>query len=184
MHIATDRLYNATVHLALILVCLCAIYPIYYVFLVSVSDAKYVVTLFPKGFRSTNYELILRQNSILRSYFITLVYCSLGTAISLLLTALMAYPLTIRSFRFRSPVTILLTITIFFNGGLIPSYMVVRSLGMINTIWAIVLPTSVAAWNVIIYRILQYHTGQHTGIGPHGRRQGVHHPVQADITAV
>ena len=64
----------------------------------------------------------------------------------------MAYPLTIRSFRFRRLVTILLTVTILFNGGLIPTYMVVRSLGMINTIWAIVLPSSVAAWNVIIYR--------------------------------
>lgn len=109
------------------------------------------VILLPKGFTLQSYQTILSDPTILRYYWNTIVYASTGTLTSLLLTSLLAYPLTVAEFKGKKLINILLLITMFFGGGMIPSYLNIRNLHMINTIWAMILPGAISAWNVIMF---------------------------------
>ena len=109
------------------------------------------VILLPKGFTLQSYQTILSDPAILRYYWNTIVYASTGTLTSLLLTSLLAYPLTVAEFKGKKLINILLLITMFFGGGMIPSYLNIRNLHMINTIWAMILPGAISAWNVIMF---------------------------------
>ncbi len=109
------------------------------------------VILLPKGFTLQSYQTILSDPTILRYYWNTIVYASTGTLTSLLLTSLLAYPLTVAEFKGKKLINILLLITIFCGGGMIPSYLNIRNLHMINTIWAMILPGAISAWNVIMF---------------------------------
>ena len=109
------------------------------------------VILLPKGFTLQSYQTILSDPTILRYYWNTIVYASTGTLTSLLLTSLLAYPLTVAEFKGKKHINILLLITMFFGGGMIPSYLNIRNLHMINTIWAMILPGAISAWNVIMF---------------------------------
>ncbi len=121
----------------------------------SFSSAKALVgqnvILMPKGFSLQSYQTILADPKILRYYLNTIIYASTGTLVSLLLTALLAYPLTVKEFRGKKLINILLLITMFFGGGMIPTYLTIRNLHMINTIWAMILPGAISAWNVIMF---------------------------------
>ena len=144
---------NIVFMLALIAVTL---YPIYHIFVVSISDGHAVmrgeVNFWPVGINLNTYRLILQDPAILHSYGNTLLYTSVGTAINLLFTIICAYPLSKKEFYGRSFFTILIVITMFFSGGLIPSYLLIQKLNLINTIWALVLPGAISAWNMIIVR--------------------------------
>ena len=109
------------------------------------------VILLPKGFTLQSYQTIQSDPTILRYYWNTIVYASTGTLTSLLLTSLLAYPLTVAEFKGKKLINILLLITMFFGGGMIPSYLNIRNLHMINTIWAMILPGAISAWNVIMF---------------------------------
>ena len=109
------------------------------------------VILLPKGFTLQSYQTILSDPTILRYYWNTIVYASTGTLTSLLLTSLLAYPLTVAEFKGKKLINILLLITMFFGGGMIPSYLNIRNLHMINTLWAMILPGAISAWNVIMF---------------------------------
>lgn len=147
---------------ALILVCLTALtliclYPFYQVLVCSVSDPNIVMRknsllLWPEGFQLDAYRLVL-QNKNLRSGFInTLRYLTLGTALQYLITTLAAYPLSLKDAMLKRPLMIYMTITMYFSGGLIPYYLLVNQLGMINTIWVLTVPGAISVWNCIIMR--------------------------------
>lgn len=132
------------------------IYPLYYMLIVSISDgipvSQGLVKFFPIDINFQTYKIIFEDPSILRSYFNTIIYTSLGTLINLILTALCAYPLSRNTFYGRQIFTFFIVFTIFFHGGLIPNYLVVNNLGLLNTIWAIVLPPAINVWYMIIMR--------------------------------
>ena len=131
------------------------LYPLLMTLGLSFSSAKALVgqnvILLPKGFTLQSYQTILSDPSILRYYWNTIVYAGTGTLTSLLLTSLMAYPLTVAEFKGKKLINVLLLVTMFFGGGMIPSYRNIRNLHMIDTIWAMILPGAISAWNVIMF---------------------------------
>ena len=151
-----SSIFDLLIYLFLILLSLSFLYPMANQLALSVSDAGELgwqrVTLVPVGFSADSYRALLSNDAILRYYVNTVKYAAGGTFIMLATTSLMAYPLTFRELRGRKLVMILLVITMFFSGGLVPYYLLVLSLGLVDTIWALVLPNAIVAWNVIIFR--------------------------------
>ncbi len=132
------------------------LYPFMHMAAVSLSGDPSVmrgeVNLIPKEFTLKNYEYVLRDPRIGRGYLNTLLYVSLGTAVSLVVTAMGAYALSKERLIFRKGFMLMIVFTLLFSGGMIPTFLVVRSLGLVDTIWAMILPTAVSTWNLIIMR--------------------------------
>ena len=119
--------------------------------------AKFVysgeITFYPKGFTLGTYKVLLKDTSFWISYRNTIIYTVLGTLISLALTVLLAYPLSKKRLKGRSVFLGIILFTMFFSGGLIPTYLLVtRMLRMRNTIWAVVIPGAISTYNVLITR--------------------------------
>lgn len=132
------------------------IYPLLNMLALSFSNSQELksspVYLWPIGFSLESYKALLSDNRILLYYWNTIQYAAVGTVIMLLCTSLMAYPLSIRALRGRRLISILLTITMFFGGGLIPYYVTIMRLGLIDTFWVMVLPGAISAYNVIVFK--------------------------------
>lgn len=131
--------------------------PVLHVLFSSVSDpAQWArvdgIVLYPRGFDLRAYELAFQNRNILSGYGNTLIYVAGTLVFGMLLTVLGAYVCSRRTFYFRKAVMRLMTVTLFFSGGLIPFYLVVRGLGMYNSWTAIVLPSALSVWNIIIVR--------------------------------
>lgn len=131
------------------------LYPFLYMFNVSLSGTSYVmknqVQFWPKGFNIDMYKIVLSDNRILMGYKNTIVYVVVGTIISLILTSMGAYAIS-RRMVMRKALTLYIVFTMLFQGGMIPTFLVVRELGIMNTMWAMVLPGAISVWNLIIMR--------------------------------
>ncbi|MGI6172273.1 MAG: carbohydrate ABC transporter permease [Christensenellales bacterium] len=140
----------------MLLLSFCFLYPLVNMLALSFSDGVILkaspVYLWPIGYSLDSYRALLRDNSILRYYWNTIQYAGVGTAIMLMTTSLMAYPLSVRALRGRKLFNVILTITMFFGGGLIPYYVTIMRLGLINTFWVMVLPGAISAYNVIVFK--------------------------------
>lgn len=151
-----DRVFMTVVIAVLLLVCLCVIYPIYYMLIVSVSDGYAVtrgeVNLVPKGINFAAYSAILSNKYVPNSYKNTIVYTVSGTLVNLVMTGLCAYPLSRKHFFGRHFFNALIVFTMFFDAGIISQYMVVNSLHMRNTIWALIIPGAINVWYMMIMR--------------------------------
>ena len=132
------------------------LYPLLNMLALSVSDAQTLksspIYLLPVGFSLESYKALLGDNRILLYYWNTIKYAAVGTFIMLLTTSLMAYPLSIPALRGRRLVSVILTITMFFGGGLIPYYVTIMRLNLIDTFWVMVLPGAISAYNVIVFK--------------------------------
>ena len=128
----------------------------YYCAIVSISNGAAVtkgeVVFAPVGFDTTAYKVVFGNSQILRSYGNTIYYTLLGTAINIALTVLCAYPLSRPTLKGRKALNFLFMLTMFINGGMIPMYLQVKSLGMLDTVWSIVLPGAISTYNMIIMR--------------------------------
>jgi putative aldouronate transport system permease protein len=142
--------------LILLLIVVITVYPFWYMLSVSLSDSMSVlrreVSLWPKGLNWKMYELVFKDPRILTGYRNTIIYVILGTLIALAVTSTGAYALAKRDLIFGKWFTLLIVFTMLFNGGMIPTFLVVKQLGMMNTLWAMVLPGAVSVWNLIIMR--------------------------------
>jgi putative aldouronate transport system permease protein len=152
----SGRVSWVAVHLMVLFVLLTTLYPVLHIASISFSDDVSVmgnrVTFFPINFNLRAYQLILASPLIPHSYQNSVVYTVLGTAFNMVMTTTMAYALSKRRLAFRGLITTAVIITFFFQGGLIPTFLLVRNLGMYNTIWALFVPTAIATWNLIILR--------------------------------
>ena len=152
----SDRFFEVINLSLLLLVCLIIVYPIYHLLIVSISDGYAVIRgevgLLPVGINFTAYRAVLQNPAIPRAYMNTVLYTTVGTAINLIFTTLCAYPLSRKWFYGRNVFTFLIIFTMFFDAGIISNFMVVRSLGLLDTMWAIVLPPAISSWNMIIMR--------------------------------
>lgn len=132
------------------------LYPIIYITAVSLSDTAAVVqgqvTLLPKGFNFDAYVQVLKDERIPRAYMNTIFYTTLGTSINLLLTAIAAYPLSRKDFFGRKVFMVGIVITMFLNPGIIPNYLIVQELGLIDSVWALVLPNAIWTFELIILK--------------------------------
>ena len=138
----------------MVLVLLITIYPFYYVFLSSISGVRIAagLRLLPNQPTLSAYKLIFEYTLLWNAYLNTIVRCVLGVTISLLVTALAAYPLSKRWLPFSGALTNYFLITMLFGGGLVPTYLLIKDLNMLNTVWALVLPGAVSAYNTFIVR--------------------------------
>lgn len=152
----SDRVYLAHVYLFIIVCTVMAIYPMIYTISMSVSGPEHIavndIWLLPKGFSLDSFRLVFDDHEIWQSYYNTLWYTVIGTSLSVALTVLSAYPLSRRRFVFRRILMKFVFITMFFSGGLIPSFLLITNLGLYNTRWACILPYLINAWNLIVCR--------------------------------
>lgn len=149
-------LFDSFVILALLLIGIATLYPVVHVFSVSLSHPDEVlagsVGWYPRRIDFNAYIYIFRHHLIPTGYKNTILYTSVGTAINIVFTCMAAYPLARKSLPFRKIVTAFMVFTMYFSGGLIPTFLLIRNLGMVNTIWALVIPPAIAVWNLIILR--------------------------------
>lgn len=153
---ALSRLFNGLNVVVLILTMLLCLLPVWYTLSISLSDkaaaAAGSVFLWPKGFTFDSYRTIVNDSQFLRSFFISVQRVAYGSAISFFAILLMSYPLskTSKEFRPRNVIMWLLIFVMLFNGGLVPWYLTMKSLGMINSIWGLVLGGGLPVFNVIL----------------------------------
>lgn len=151
-----DRIFNLINYTVLILVTIIVMYPLVFVLSASFSDPQTVLRgemlLWPKGVNLNSYVKIFQNKDIISGFTNTLVYTSLGTFINLAMTILAAYPLSRKDFVGRNAIMALLVFTMFFSGGLIPTYLLIKNLDMLNTLWVMIIPNAVSIWNIIIMR--------------------------------
>ncbi|CAM3611727.1 carbohydrate ABC transporter permease [Marinicrinis lubricantis] len=148
--------FNILNTIILIGVAICTLYPVWYITVISFSDTVSVlqgkVFLWPQGFNFDAYVEVLKDDKIPRAYMNTIYYTALGTFINLLFTAIAAYPLAQREFFGRRFWMLAIVLTMFLNAGIIPTYMVVQQLGLIDTVWALVLPNAIWTFELIILK--------------------------------
>lgn len=153
-HTVPDRILTAFVWILLILILLVIVVPILFIVASSFSDPSAVtagkVFLWPVDFSLAGYRVIFQSPNIMQGFYNSVIYTLLGTVISVTLTLFAGYPLSRKDLKIRGPVLFLFSVTMFFNGGMIPTYLVVSKLHLIDTIWAMVLPSAMGVWNVIL----------------------------------
>ncbi len=151
-----NRIFNTIVTSLLMLLVLAVMLPLLHVLASSLSSPSSVATgkvlFWPVEFTLSGFASILRLSSIWLGFFNTMKYTLIGTFITITLQFTCAYALARKEFKARNIISIFLTLTMFVSGGMIPTYMVVKSLNMINTIWAVIIPGCVSVFNIIIIR--------------------------------
>ena len=151
-----DRAFNTVNTAFLALICVLVLYPLYFVIIASISEPTLVntgeVTFYPRQVSLLAYKTLLGYGDIWRGYANTILYTALGTTINLVLTLPAAYALSRPDLRGRGLAMTLILFTMLFQGGLVPRYLVVRDLGMLDTMWAIVLPRAVLVVELVIAR--------------------------------
>lgn len=140
----------------LMLVIAATLYPFIYMFSVSVSSDIHVmkneISFFPKGFNLKMYKFVFEDKRIFTAYKNTIIYVAIGTVISLVITSAGAFALSKKYMMFNKLFNIMIVITMFFGGGMIPTYLTIKNLGLYDTVWAIVLPGAVSTWNLMVMR--------------------------------
>ena len=152
-----DRIFIGTVYIITGLMALMCLYPMLHVLFASISDPIRLmqhtgVILKPLGFSLEGYKIVLKNPNIPVSYLNTIIYVAVGTSINILMTKLGAYALSRKGYMFKKTITLLIVFTMYFNGGLIPNFLLVKALGMYNTIWALVVPGAISTWNLIVMK--------------------------------
>lgn len=157
-----DNIFEFFIIIFCIFVFIIVAYPLYFIVIASFSDSTYVnqglVILTPKGFSTYGYSKIFEDTRIWTGYKNTLIYTLGGTAINLLFTLPGAYALAYKRFKARKYIMRAFVFTMFFNGGLIPTYMLIRNLRMVDTMWVMMIPFCVNVYNLIITRTFFEHT--------------------------
>ena len=151
-----DRVFMGFNYIFVILSVAIVLYPLIYIISASISDPQAVnsgeMWFFPKGTTFEGYKTILQNDSIWRGYLNTIYYTALGTTINLVVTLPAAYALSRPDFYGHKTFTSFMLVTMFVSGGLIPSYLLVKNLHMLNTVWALVLPGAVSVYNIVVTR--------------------------------
>lgn len=132
------------------------VWPLWFVLIASISDPTEVtrgnVLLFPKGLTTIAYETMFKRKNIWTGYINSLFYTVVGTAVNLVLSICCAYPLSRKDFLPRRILLWIFMFTMYFSGGLIPSYLTVRDVGLLNTRWAMIIPGAISVYNCLVMR--------------------------------
>ncbi len=151
-----DKVFDIIVWIFILAAVIVCVYPFLYVLSVSISDPTAVqrgeVVLLPVGFDTTIFGVVMGYQDLWTAYANTVFYVIVGTFFNIVMTCLAAYPLSRHSFFLRRKLNFMLAFTMYFSGGLIPTYMVVTGLGLYNSRLAMILPVLVSAYNVMICR--------------------------------
>lgn len=151
-----SRAFDAANVCLMLFVALATVLPVWHLLVVSISDGHAVQTgkvlLLPHQITWATYAKIFQDASILRAYKNTLYYTLLGTAINMAMSILCAYPLSKARLLGRKPLSVFVVIPMYVSGGMIPNYLLINNLGLINTVWALVLPGAISTYNMVIMR--------------------------------
>ena len=151
-----DRVFDVMNYVILTICLLIVAYPLYFIVIASISDPVDVnagkVFLYPVKVTLDGYRRILEYDSFFTGYRNTLMYTLVGTTVNMALTVPAAYALSRKDLVGRNFFMMLITFTMIFSGGLMPTYLLVRDLNMLDTTWALVVPVAVSAWNLIVAR--------------------------------
>lgn len=153
---AGDKVFIILVYVLLTAVMLIVLYPLIYIVSASFSDPQAVVSgkvvLWPVDVTLRGYKAVFKNPKILTGFLNSFIYMGVGTVVNLVMTMLCAYPLSRKEFTARNKIAALFVFTMYFSGGLMPTYMVVNKLGLINTRWAMIIPSAMSTYNMIIAR--------------------------------
>jgi putative aldouronate transport system permease protein len=155
-HSISDRIFSIGNVTVLALIAVVTFFPFYYVLVVSFTEPSEYLSkpfiLFPQKWSFQSYEYLLTTKSFLRSLSNSTFLATVGTLCSLVITAALAYALSRKRMRGRRKIMMMILFTILFGPGMIPSYMLVRDIGLINSIWSLIIPALASGWNVILMR--------------------------------
>lgn len=155
-HSAGEAVFDVINYLLIFLLCIATVYPFWYSFVLSISSRASVTGigfhLWPGEIDFSSWKLLLKPPYMWQGLYNTLLRTVGGAAIAVVLTVMTAYPLAKKSFPNRNLFTGIIVFTMLFNGGLIPTFILVKNLGIMNTIWALMLPIAISPFNVIIVR--------------------------------
>ena len=154
----SSKILDVVIYVSLIILMIITLYPIIYIFSVSVSSTTGYesgrVVFLPVEFNLEAYKVILEAGTIPRSFINSVIYTVVYTAVSLLMTTTMAYPLSRSKDRvaFKGFFSKLVIFTMCFNAGIIPNYLVVKGLGLMDSMWALILPSAISTYNLVVMR--------------------------------
>ncbi len=151
-----DKVFLGFIYAFLFVVLIIILYPLIFIVSTSFSSGDAIrsgqVWLFPVESSLKGYEAVFKNPAVMIGYLNTFIYTISGTIIAVTLTIALAYPLSKNTFVGRNFIMVLLVITMLFDGGLIPYYLTVKNYNMLDTIWAVIIPSAVGVWQVIIAR--------------------------------
>ena len=151
-----DRIFDLVINIIAVVIIVVVLYPLLFTLAASFSDPDYVVngevTIYPKGFTLEPYKMVFQNSDIWTGYRNSILYTVVGTITSLVLTFCLAYTLSRKDMPHRRALTLNILFTMYFNGGMVPTYMLVRDIGLYNTFWAVILPVAINTYNFIVAR--------------------------------
>lgn len=152
----SDTVFDTVILIVLTLVFIIVAYPLYFVIISSFSDPKAVaggqVVWYPIGFNLRGYAEVFKNSQVVTGFINSLIYTTCGTLLNLAVTLPTAYALSRSDFNGNRFVSIFYLITMFVSGGMIPTYLVVKGCGMLNTMWALIVPGALGVYNMIVAR--------------------------------
>ncbi|MCR6109574.1 carbohydrate ABC transporter permease [Bacillus sp. A301a_S52] len=152
----TEKLFDITNYVLMALIIVIMLYPFLNVLAISLNDSTDTVRggiyIFPREFTLENYRVIMEYDSLLIGFRNSVLRTVIGTFLGLFVCSMVAYTLSRQDFQARNVISVIIVLTMFFSGGLVPTYMLMRDLGLINTFAIYILPLLVSAWNIIIIR--------------------------------
>ena len=152
-----EKIFNGFNIIFMIAMMFVMFYPMWHVLCASFSDARLLsahtgVLLWPEGYSVTAYKLMMKNPMILKGYGNTLFILVFGLLLNMIMTCLAAYVLSRRNVMLNRPITIFIVFTMYFNGGLIPTYLNVKDLGLMDSLWAVIIPGAISTYNMIVLR--------------------------------
>lgn len=151
-----DKIFMAFVHISLVIIGILVTIPLLYVLAASFSSGEAIVSgkvfIFPVDFNFRGYEMVLSNSSILTGFKNSIIQTTIATSLGVTLTILFAYPLSRTDFKGSSFLSMVMVITMFFSGGMIPMYLFIESMGLLDSLWAVILPTLIVPYNTMVTR--------------------------------
>lgn len=152
----SDKIYGVFSHIIILLVMVILVYPIWAVVVASFSDPtelyKSSFHFWPETVTLDSYKLVFRDDSFLTGIWNSVKYTAVGTFINVILNICAAYPLSKRNFKGQSLLMKLFTFTMFFSGGIVPTYILINKMHLIDSFWVMILPSAIGTFNVILMR--------------------------------
>ena len=151
-----DKIFDAVNFIVLTIIFVLVAYPLYFVIISSISDPVKVssgqITFVPEGINFDGYLRVFEAKEVMRGFMNSVFYTVLGVSINLAVTLPTAYALSRNDFYGRKAISIYYIITMFVSGGLIPTYLVIKQMGMLDTVWALVIPGALSVYNMMVAR--------------------------------
>ena len=151
-----DKVFKVITISVVVIIAACCLFPFLHVLAVSFSDKTAVirgeVLLWPQSFKLSAYKAVFNNKGLMDSMWFTLILTVVYTVFSLIMTILCASPLSYPGLKFKSPILLYILFTMYFSGGMIPGYLNIKSLGLLDTFWVLVFPTVLSTYNMILMK--------------------------------